>query len=413
MGSLMRLPRKSNSSQSLLLVFTLTLLLSLLGSGCPNSSPADQTASSPSPESTIKASQVEESPVVAQTQVGEENFKVVTVAEGLSNPWSLAFLPDRSILITERSGTLRKFVDGKLLEKPIGGVPEVFSRGQGGLLDIALHPKFAENRWVYLSYSKPGPEGATTAVCRGKLGNESLQEVEEIFVASAWSKTTRHFGSRLLFDDQGYLFVTVGERGDMKRAQDPGDHAGTTLRLNDDGSVPKDNPFVGKAGFLPEIYSYGHRNAQGMVLHPETREVWQNEHGPRGGDELNIIKAGANYGWPKVTYGIDYNGSEISAQTEMPGMEAPLLHWTPSIAASGMEVYTGDVFPEWKGNVFVGALILAHLQRITLKDGKPVHREQLLGGLKERIRYVRQGPDGFLYILTDTSRGRLLRLEPK
>ena len=409
----MRLPKKTKSSPSLILISTHTLVLSLLGSGCPNHSPAaDQATGSPSPASTAEMAQGEENPL-AQSEVGKVDFRVVTLAEGLSNPWGLAFLPDGSMLITERSGTLRKLVDGKLLEKPIAGVPEVFSQGQGGLLDIALHPKFAENRWVYLSYSKPGPDGATTAVSRGKLAAESLEEVEEIFVATAWSRAGRHFGSRLLFDDQGYLFVTVGDRGDMERAQNPGDHAGTTLRLNDDGSVPKDNPFVGKAGFLPEIYSYGHRNAQGMVLHPDTREVWQNEHGPRGGDELNIIKAGANYGWPKVTYGIDYSGREISDKTEMPGMEPPLLHWTPSIAASGMEVYTGEVFPQWKGDVFVGALILTHLQRITFKDGKPVHREQLLNDLQERIRDVRQGPDGFLYLLTDTSRGRLLRLEPK
>lgn len=342
----------------------------------------------------------------------EASFQLTTVAEGLDHPWSMAFLPNGEILVTERPGRLRLLRAGKLLPEPLGGVPEVLARGQGGLLDIALHKDFAKNGLVYLSYAKPGPEGGTTAIMRGRLGPTGLEDGEEIFVAKAWGSTGHHFGGRMVFDRSGHLYLTVGDRGRMEQAQDPSNHNGTTLRLRDDGSVPKDNPFVGQAGYLPEIYSYGHRNAQGMTVHTETGAIWQNEHGPKGGDEINIIKAGANYGWPKVTYGIDYNGAVLSERTEMEGVESPVLQWTPSIAPSGMVVYTGDAFPQWKGNVFSGALVLTHLRRVAFQGGKPVHEEKLLADLGERIRYVTQGPDGLLYLLTDARNGRMLRLDP-
>jgi aldose sugar dehydrogenase len=274
-----------------------------------------------------------------------ERFRVVTVVDGLAHPWGMAFLPGGDILVTERPGRLRLVRNGKLQREPVGGVPEVWARGQGGLLDVALHPAFATNRLVYLSYSKPGPRGATTAVARGRFEDGRLTAVEDIFVADAWSENRIHFGSRLVFDRDGLLFVTVGDRGDdtglgtRQRAQNLGDHAGSTLRLHDDGRVPDDNPFVGREGARPEIWSYGHRNAQGMTLHPETGAIWQHEHGPRGGDEVNVIRRGANYGWPVVTHGINYIGTKISDQREGAGIEKSLLVWVPSIAPSGMAFY--------------------------------------------------------------------------
>jgi len=342
----------------------------------------------------------------------EATFKVVTVADGLEHPWSLAFVSKNEMLVTERSGRLRRIRDGLLQDQPLTGVPKVHAAGQGGLMEVLLHPKFAENRLVYLSYSKPGPRGNTTAVCRGKLGDKGLEQVKEIFEADAWSKSNAHFGGRMLFDDKGCLVLTVGERASMERAQNFMDHAGCTIRLNDDGTVPADNPFVGRQGYRAELYTVGNRNAQGMVVHPETRQIWQHEHGPMGGDELNLIQAGANYGWPLVTYGLNYNGSVISEKTEMEGMVSPVLHWVPSIACSGLVVYTGDAFPKWKGNFFVGALVQAHLRRVVMENGKPVHQEMLLKELRSRIRTVAQGPDGLLYVLTDSPQGGVFRLEP-
>jgi aldose sugar dehydrogenase len=339
------------------------------------------------------------------------DFHLVVVTDGLSHPWGMAFLPGGDILVTERAGRLRLVRDGKLLDQPLTGVPQVAASGQGGLLDVALHPDFADNRLIYLAYAKPGPQGATTAIARGRLGESGLEEVEDIFVAQAWGTTGRHFGSRLVFDGDGNLYLTIGDRGEMDRAQNPRDHAGTTIRLHDDGSVPEDNPFGGRSDALPEIYTFGNRNAQGMVIHPDTGAVWQNEHGPRGGDEINLIQAGRNYGWPRVTHGVAYSGAEITPHVELEGTEPPLLHWTPSIAPSGMAVYTGDAFPEWQGDVFVGALAGQHLRRVVFDGLEPVHEESLLQGFA-RIRDVRTGPDGFLYLLTDESSAVLVRLEP-
>ncbi len=338
-------------------------------------------------------------------------FRVEVVAEGLEHPWGLALLPDaEGILVTERPGRLRWLRDGRL--EDVEGVPEVRTGGQGGLLDVALHPEFTDTRWVYLSYSKPGSEGATTAVARGRLAEGRLTEVEHVFVAEAWESGGRHFGSRILFDGEGYLWVTVGDRGAGDRSQDLGDHVGTTIRLYDDGTVPADNPFVQRPEALDEIFTYGHRNAQGMVVHPGSGEVWLNEHGPRGGDEINRIVAGADYGWPHYSFGRHYSFRGIPDPEEGVGVELPLLHWTPSIAPSGMAVYTGDVFPEWRGDVFVGALAGRHLRRVRFHGTDPVEQEELLGDLGHRIRDVRQGPDGLLYLLVDASDAPILRLEP-
>ena len=355
-------------------------------------------------------------PVLACAQDGvrrseKHAFRVSTVVQGLENPWGMAFLPGGDVLVTERPGRLRVVRGGKLQPGAVGGVPEVFAQGQGGLMDVALHPKFAENRLVYLSYSKPGPQGATTAVIRGRLEGDRLSGVQEVFEAKAWGTRGVHFGSRLVFDRDGYLFVSVGDRGTMENAQDLSNHAGKILRLHDDGRVPRDNPFAGRSGALPEIYAYGVRSPQGMGLHPETGALWESEHGPRGGDEINLIQPGRNYGWPVITYGINYNGSSITDITEKEGMEQPLHRWVPSIATSGLAIYHGDAFPEWKGDVFVGGLAGEHLARVGFDGTRAAGSEKLLEGIG-RIRDVRVGPDGFLYVLTDAARGSLLRLEP-
>ena len=339
-------------------------------------------------------------------------FVVETLVEGLEHPWAMAFLPDGEVLIPERPGRLRSWRDGRL-SAPIAGLPEIHATGQGGLLDLALHPHFAENRWLYFSYAARHQGGTTTHVARGQYRDGRLSHVEVLFIALPASDGGRHFGSRLVFDAAGYLFITVGDRGEMPRAQRLDDHAGSTLRLHDDGRVPEDNPFITTPAALPELYTIGNRNAQGMTLHPITGEVWQHEHGPRGGDEINIIRAGLNYGWPVISHGIDYSGRQIGEGIrEKEGMQQPLHYWSPSIAPSGMDFYTGEAFPHWQGNLFVGALAHRHLARLVLEGDKVVHEEQLLRRLGKRIRDVRQGPDGLLWLLTDERNGAMLRLSP-
>ncbi|NNM05148.1 MAG: PQQ-dependent sugar dehydrogenase [Gemmatimonadetes bacterium] len=349
-------------------------------------------------------------------------FRVVTVAEELVNPWAMAFVPGGDMLVTERPGRLRIIRDGKLLSGPVPGVPAVFARGQGGLMDVVLHPDFAANRLVYLSFSKPvdGGSESTTAVVRGRFEGDRLLDVEEIF--EAVSRGNGHYGSRLAFDRDGFLFITVGDRqapprGDLEAhpAQDLSNHHGTTIRLHDDGRVPADNPFVGRAGARPEIWSYGHRNAQGLAFDPETGDLWLNEHGPQGGDELNLVLPGRNYGWPVIGYGVNYgSGSPIHESTHQEGMEQPVHYWVPSIATCGLLVYTGDRFPEWKGNVFVGGLAGQQLARLTMDGTGVVSEETLLAG-RGRIRDVRQGPDGFIYVSIEDRGGAptpIIRLEP-
>lgn len=342
----------------------------------------------------------------------EHKFRVVTVTKGLSHPWGMAFLPGGDMLVTEREGRLRLVRNGVLEPVAIAGVPRVVARNQGGLLDIALHPQFATNRWVYLSYSAPARGGSATRVVRARFKGRRLQDMETIFEAKPATDSGHHFGSRLVFAPDGKLFITSGERGTPNSAQDLGDHRGKIIRLHDDGRVPEDNPFVGRKGVRPEIYSYGHRNPQGMVAHPATGEIWAHEHGAQGGDEVNLIKPGVNYGWPVITHGKSYAGFPIGVGTHHPGMEQPLTYWVPSIAPSGMAFYTGNRFPRWRGNLFVGALAGRLVARLTVEGRRITGEERLLGNLGVRIRDVRDGPDGYLYLLTDESNGALLRLEP-
>jgi glucose/arabinose dehydrogenase len=353
----------------------------------------------------------------AQAQVirsKDHAFRVVKVVEGLEYPWGLAFLPDGRKLVTERPGRLRIVAkDGKLEPQPVAGVPTVAATGQGGLLDVALHPRFSENSLVYLSYSARGEGGVGTEVARGRLAGGGLEDVRVIFSQSPKSGGGRHFGSRLVFDREGYLYITQGDRGEMERAQKPDDHAGSVIRLHDDGRVPADNPFRGKTGWKPEKYTLGNRNVQGAALHPRTGRVWTHEHGPQGGDEINVIRAGANYGWPVITYGVNYGlGTRIGEGTHKAGMEQPLYTWVPSIAPSGMAFYTGDRFPRWQGDLFVGALRDQMLVRLKLEGEKVASEERMLTNVLGRIRDVRDGLDGFLYLLTDERRGVLARLEP-
>ena len=339
-------------------------------------------------------------------------MRVTTIAEGLEHPWGLAFLPDGRMLVTERPGRLRLVnVDGTL-SRPIAGVPRVQARGQGGLLDVVLHPKFAENGLVYLSFSEPGSGGAGTSVARGRLEGEALTDVQVIFRQAPKVDTGFHYGSRLVFDREGKLYVSSGDRGMQDTAQDLTRGQGKLFKLNDDGTPVAGLPLAAREGTHPGVFSYGHRNIQGMALHPQTGLVWTHEHGPRGGDEINVPRAGRNYGWPVITYGINYNGSTIGdGLKEKDGMEQPLHQWTPSIGASGLAFYTADRFPAWKGNAFVGSLALTHLQRLVLDGERVADTEVLLDEWNERIRDVRQGPDGALYVLTDARNGQIAKVE--
>jgi glucose/arabinose dehydrogenase len=340
-------------------------------------------------------------------------FRVVELVRGLDQPWALAFLPDGRMLVTEKVGRLRIIAGGKLDPQPVAGLPEVAVHGQGGLMDVALHPKFADNGLVYLSYAARGQDGFGTEVARGRLSGHQLENVQVLFRQSPKGSRGQHFGSRLVFDREGYLYITLGDRGQMARAQRPDDHAGSVIRLHDDGHVPADNPFVGKAGWKPEKYTLGNRNQQGAALHPQSGILWTHEHGPQGGDEVNVIRAGANYGWPVITYGVNYGiGTKIGEGTAKAGMEQPIHKWVPSIALSGMAFYAGDRFPKWRGNLFVGALRGEVLVRLELDGEKVLREERLIRGELGRIRDVRVGPDGLIYLLTDESRAVLARLEP-
>lgn len=365
------------------------------------------------------------SPALSQSTVQRSayhDYRVVTVVPELENPWSIAFLPSGEMLVTERPGRLRIVRDGALLPDPVAGTPAVLARGQGGLMEVALHPDYESNHLLYLSYSKPNADNsaATTAVARGRFENDALTDVEDIFVAMTEGRG--HYGSKLAFDADGYLFITVGERqvpstGHLEAhpAQDTSNHHGVTVRLHDDGRVPADNPFVGQEGSRPEIWSYGHRNPQGLVVHPDTGDVWSTEHGPQGGDELNLISPGNNYGWPVVGFGVNYrSGSAIHEGTLREGMEPPVHVWVPSIAAAGLMIYTGDAFPDWRGSMFAGGLAGEQVARLTLEGQSIVHEETLVSRMG-RIRDVRQGPDGLIYIAIDGRGGALtpvLRLEP-
>ena len=350
------------------------------------------------------------------------DYRVVTFVEGLVEPWSIAFLPNGDALITERPGRLRIVRQGKLLPQPVDGVPAVLHSGQGGLLEVAPHPTFASNRMLYLTYSKPLADGkeATTALVRGRFENDRLTNVEQLF--ESVSQGRGHFGGKLAFDKSGYLFLTLGDRqvppeGNLEAhpAQDLSNHHGKMIRLHDDGRVPTDNPFVKREGARPEIWSYGHRNVQGIAIHPETGDVWTDEHGPQGGDELNRLQPGQNYGWPVIGFGVNYKtGLAIHSGTHRQGMEQPVHIWVPSIGISGLMIYTGDRFPQWKGNLFVGGMVGQQLGRLTLQ-GQRITNEETLVPQMGRIRDVRQSPDGYIYLVTDDRDGKptpVLRMEP-
>jgi glucose/arabinose dehydrogenase len=361
-------------------------------------------------------------PVVLDT-AEQHRIRVTIVARELSHPWGMTWLPGGEVLVTERPGRLRIIRNGALDPAPITGLPPMHVRGLAGLLDIALHPKFAANRLIYFSYVKDGDKGATTAVARARLDGMALTNVQDIFVAESWMKgndlADGRFGSRIAFAADGTLFITCGDRDRPDGGQNTNDHFGKVIRVNDDGTVPKDNPFVGRAGYRPEIYTLGQRNQQGLAFNPVNGELWASEQGPNGGDEINVIKPGRNYGWPIVSYGRQYAGPNQSEIPWKEGMELPIVFWVPSIATSGMTFYTGDKFPNWKNNVFVGAMRqgeidrTGHIERIVFNEKwEEIRREQMLLEMRQRIRDVRQGPDGFLYVLTDEDQGALLRIEP-
>jgi aldose sugar dehydrogenase len=419
------------------------------GAEWPEDAAAESAAAAPAAprrrQSGIRAVEVPGEPFVIHTHEIAD-VRVVPLARGLSHPWSLAFLPKGDVLITERGGSLRLFQDGVLVPEPLEGVPsDVLARGLSGMMEVALHPQFEQNHLVYLTYTrKLGERLGTVALVRGRLEGTALRDVEDVFVADPWldeasaageGQTTQGAATaaaRLAFAPDGTLFMTMGgafgvERDDGTHsfmgkgmlAQDLSSHAGKLLRLNDDGTAPKDNPFYGRPGYKPEIYSLGHRNQQGLALHPVTGQPFAVEHAPQGGDELNAIEPGANYGWPIISYGRHYDGPRIAKQFWREGMKEPVVLWVPSIAPSGLTFYTGDRFPEWKGNLFVGALMVGriprtgHLERIVFNErGEELRRESMLTELRQRIRDVRQGPDGLLYVLTEETQAALLRLEP-
>lgn len=393
-----RLPRRAGASREDRMVKRIAMTLLLFSLGFSACSLAKPRAPDPEPG---------HAPALA-------DYRLVEVAKGLQFPWSLAFLPDGRLLVTERPGRLRIVAADGSLSAPIAGLPPVYANGQGGLLDVALDPAYADNHRIYFSYAEPDFFGmAGTAVARAVLGDGVLTQLEVIYRQEPKAEGNAHFGSRLAFAPDGTLFITQGERYlHRDGAQTLDNDYGKVVRINPNGSVPLDNPFVRHAGARPEIWSYGHRNVQGAAIHPQTGELWTHEHGAMGGDEINLDRAGRNYGWPVITWGRDYDGTAIGVGTTKDGMEQPLHYWDPSIAPSGMAFYAGKAFPKWRGSLFVGSLKFRFLDRLELDGTKVVREERLLTELGERIRDVRVGPDGFVYVATDSAEGRILRLEP-
>ncbi len=351
-----------------------------------------------------------------EVQSLKQNFVAETWVSGLGIPWAMAFLPSGDLLVTERSGELRLVRDGKLLPKAIAGVPAVRARGQGGLLDLELHNDYRNNGWIYLSYASPplpgeSGSGGNTAVMRARLKDNTLVDQQLVFKAQPNYRANQHYGGRIVFDREGFLYLTVGDRGGRDEVQRLDNYRGKIFRLHDDGRIPADNPFVNTADAVAATWSYGHRNPQGMALHPVTGELWAHEHGPRGGDELNLIEAGNNYGWPTITYGVNYNGSPITNQQALDGMQQPLVYWDPSIAPSGMTFTDGARFSAWQGNVLVGSLKFNKVLRLELDGYKVIDEETLLDGIG-RVRALEQGPDGYIYVAVEGP-GRIIRLKPK
>jgi aldose sugar dehydrogenase len=346
--------------------------------------------------------------------VVKTGYKLVEIAKGLDHPWSMAFLPDGSMLVTERAGRLRLIRAGSLLAQPIAGVPPVHTGSQAGLFDVVLHPNFEQNSLIYLTYASGTAQANGTRVARARFDGAALQDFQVIFSAMPLKDTDNHYGARLAFLPDGTFALTIGEGFEYReKAQDLTSDLGKIVRLKDDGGVPADNPFIGQPAVRPEIYSWGHRNEQGLAYDAQRGRLYETEHGPRGGDELNIIEPHKNYGWPVITYGMDYSGAYVSPYTQRAGLEQPVIYWTPSIAPSGLAIYRGDKFPAWNGDLFVGALAFKHLRRMHLDaQGSVLFQEELLNDQNWRIRDVRSAPDGYLYVCTDEPDGRVLRLEP-
>lgn len=343
----------------------------------------------------------------------KQDFNTDIVISGLEQPWGMSFLPDGQLLITEKTGRLKlaDLTNGSMLE--IKGLPEINAHGQGGLLDVLVHPDFESNRWVYFSYAQNEGSRYGTEVARANLVDNSLVNIETLFIATPKVRGSRHFGSRLAIDRDGFLYISLGDRGDRMLSQQLDSHIGSLIRLHDDGAVPQDNPFVGQDNALAEIYSYGHRNIQGMTIRNSDQSLWTHEHGPKGGDELNHSQAGGNFGWPVITYGVNYGlGTKIGEGTHKDGMIQPNYYWDPSIAPSGMAFYESDKFPSWRNNLFIGSLKFSSLVRLEMSDQEVIHEERLLSDSYGRIRDVEVGPDGLIYLLTDSSNGKLIRLSP-
>ena len=339
------------------------------------------------------------------------DLQVTELASGLKNPWGMVFLPEGDVLVTERAGAIRRFSFNDGLSEPLTNVPKVDAVNQGGMLDIAIDPDYTTNNTIYFCYSKAGDGGRSSAVAKAKLNGQALSDVSTIFVANPLVDNGFHFGCRLAFDADKHLYITLGDRYKyMDEAQNTDNHLGKIVRINTDGSVPATNPFA--KGKAPEVFTYGHRNVQGLTIHPQSGAVWSMEHGPKGGDEINVLEKGSNYGWPVITYGIDYSGEIISDKTAQEGMEQPWLYWDPSIAPSGMAFYTGTAFKDWEGDLLVGSLKFTHLRRIEIDNGKPGKQHEYLRDQAARIRDVEVGPDGLIYLLTDAPDGKLLQLSP-
>ena len=413
--------------RNLLLTTALAVVLAACGGTDGAAQPAAQSAPGGEPWETRPANAPSQTPAFAgQTRAPEVSadvaYEVVTVAEGLDKPWAIAFLPDGRMLVTEKPGRLRIVTAAGALSEPVTGLPEVDARDQGGLLDVVLDPDYAQNNLIYWSYAEPRGNGTnSTAVARGRLVEDGagarVTDVQVIFQQNPAMDSTKHYGNRLVFDRGGHLLIALGERSIMAgrvQAQDMNSALGKVVRINRDGSIPADNPFVGKEGVRPEIFASGVRNVQAAALHPTTGALWEIEHGARGGDELNIIEAGKDYGWPTIAYGLEYSGNAIGeGQTAQPGMEQPAYYWDPVIGPSGMIFYQGDLFPAWKDSLFVGALRDKHLVRLTLDGDRVVGEERLATDVNARIREVEQGPDGAIYLATDSAEGKILKLVPK
>ena len=349
--------------------------------------------------------------ITEQAPADSSKIAVEKLYDGLKNPWGMVWLPDGRLLVTERSGEILVFKNNKFTGQKLTGVPKVFAEGQGGLLDIKLHPDYKKNNWIYISYSKPVEGGATTAIARFKLTGNKVTGLQDIFMAKPFIQANFHFGSRIVFDKNNFLFFSSGERGTQPKVQELDNDHGKIHRIYDDGRIPKDNPYANQKGASPSIWTYGHRNPQGMVYDAKTDRIWAIEHGPKGGDELNLIQKGKNYGWPKTSYGINYNGTILTEFKELPGIENPVRYWVPSIGPCGMTMVTSDKYPNWKGNLLVGALAFRHIARVQLDGTKYVTEEKLVQDIG-RVRCVAEGPDGFVYAVTEGP-GLLIKLLPK